>query len=318
MMTTSSIIRIATRSSPLALWQANTVKHQLELIGKPCELILIESTGDMQLTQPIYSLGITGVFTKQLDAALLNNQADIAVHSLKDVPTQLAGNLLLAAVLQRGSSADVAIVKDKSLFENNASIVSIATSSLRRRAQWLAKYPNHKTVPIRGNVQTRLRKFAEAEDVNAVIFAKAGLERLNLLTENTITLDWMLPAAAQGIVGIVCRENDAAMIEVCNKINHQPSFIEGFVERQFLKTLLGGCSVPISALAKVNGDKLNFHGAVHAYDGNKFFEEASSISLNEWNEAGKSIAEKLLQQPGALMLIEEIRNKKWNDESTVN
>jgi hydroxymethylbilane synthase len=311
-------IRIATRSSPLALWQANEVKRQLELVGHSCELVLIESTGDMQLTQPIYALGITGVFTKQLDAALLNNQADIAVHSLKDVPTLLADKLFLASVLERGAYEDVVIVKEKAMLEKHHSPATIATSSLRRRAQWLEKYPNHTTEPIRGNVQTRIKKFKAADNLAAVIFAKAGLERLNLLTENTITLDWMLPAPAQGIVGIVCREDDTAMKEICNSINHRESFIAGAVERQFLKSLLGGCSVPISALVKITGNVLEFRGAIHAYDGSHCFKIHRMIPLHEWENAGNESAEKILQQAGASELIEEIRNKKWNDESALD
>jgi len=309
-------IRIATRSSPLALWQANAVKQQLESTGKKCELVLIESTGDVQLTQPIYALGITGVFTKQLDTALVNNQADIAVHSLKDVPTQLAENMFLSAVLERGAYEDVVLVKDKEIL--NSTEATIATSSLRRRAQWLKKYPKHKTVPIRGNVQTRLRKFEEAKDIDVVVFAKAGLERLNLLTENTITLDWMLPAAAQGIIGIVCRDDDAEMKEICSSINHRESFIAGFVERQFLKTLLGGCSVPISALAEISDNELEFRGSIHAYDGSKYFEVHRMMLLTEWETSGKESAEKILEQAGAKELLEEIKNKKWNDESALD
>ena len=317
-MTSSRIIRIATRSSPLALWQANTVKRLLEANGNACELVLIESTGDLQLTQPLYAMGISGVFTKQLDVALLNSQADIAVHSLKDVPTQLAEGLFLCATLERGSFEDVALYKDKDFLENSLSDATIATSSLRRRAQWLAKYPKHKMSPIRGNVQTRLRKFAEGEELKAVIFAKAGLERMNLLPENHIVLDWMLPAPAQGIVGIVCRENDNEMREVCNAISNKQSFITGTIERQFLKTLLGGCSVPISALAKIVGDRIHFRAAMHDFDGSKFYAEDRVINLSDWQNAGKETAEKLLQQHGAVELLEAIRNKNWNEEGSVN
>ncbi len=309
-MKSSRVIHVATRSSPLALWQANAVKEELESAGNKCELLHIESTGDVQLTQPIYTMGISGVFTKQLDTALLNNQAEIAVHSLKDVPTQLAENIFLAAVLKRGAHEDLVVVKRKEILETNSAQATIATSSLRRSAQWLAKYPKHKTVPIRGNVQTRLRKFEEDKHLDAVIFAKAGLERLNLLTENSITLDWMLPAPAQGIIGIVCRDGDTEMKEICSKINHRESFIAGFVEREFLKTLMGGCSVPISALVKIKGNEIEFQGAMHSYDGSRCFEIRRVMPFTNWENAGKELAEKLLQQNGAPELIEEIRNKK--------
>lgn len=307
-MKSSHKIKIATRSSPLALWQANDVKHRLKMLGHSSELILIESSGDVNLTQPIYAMGISGVFTKQLDVALINNQADLAVHSLKDVPTELAENLSLIATLERGAHEDVVIVKDKSLLENKFSEATIATSSLRRRSQWLAKFPNHKTVPVRGNVQTRLKKFFESEEMDAIIFAKAGLERLNLLPENSVTLNWMLPAPAQGIVGIICREDDEEIKTICKKINHEESFISGFAERQFLKTLMGGCSVPISALVKINGDQLNFHGAMHSYDGKRFFEVKEKLPISEYKTVGKICAEKILKQKGAEELIEEIRN----------
>jgi hydroxymethylbilane synthase len=159
-------------------------------------------------------------------------------------------------------------------------------------------------------VQTRLRKFEEDKHLDAVIFAKAGLERLNLLTENSITLDWMLPAPAQGIIGIVCRDGDTEMKEICSKINHRESFIAGFVEREFLKTLMGGCSVPISALVKIKGNEIEFQGAMHSYDGSRCFEIRRVMPFTNWENAGKELAEKLLQQNGAPELIEEIRNKK--------
>ena len=310
-------IKIATRSSPLALWQANAVKQQLEAKGNVCELVLIESTGDMQLAQPIYQMGITGVFTKQLDIALINKQADIAVHSLKDVPTQLAENTFLAAVLQRGAHEDVVVVKNKAVLDAYDTTTIIATSSLRRRAQWLARYKKHMPVPIRGNVQTRLRKFAE-ENIDAVIFAKAGLERLDLLTDNCITLDWMLPAPAQGIIGIVCRDDDNGMKEICAAINHRESFIAGHIEREFLRNLHGGCSVPISALAQVHETGVEFKGAIHSYDGSRCAQISFSVPASDWERAGEKAANMILQQPQAQDLIEEIRNTTWNDKSAVD
>ncbi len=300
------------------MWQTETVKARLEALGHSCEIVAMESTGDMQLTQPIYQLGISGVFTKQLDIALLNKQADIAVHSLKDVPTQLAQGLSISAVLERGPSEDLVIVKKKSILEDTQSEAVIASGSLRRRGQWLAKYPNHKLVGIRGNVQTRLRKFAESDEMQAVIFAKAGLERLGLIPENVEVLHWMLPAPAQGIIGIACRTEDEEMHAILAGINHQETFIAANVERQFMQTMMGGCSVPISALAQVNGSELEFKGAMHAFDGKRFFEVNRVMLVSEWTDAGKIAAETLLQQPGAAELIEEIRNKKWDEEGVVN
>ncbi len=313
-------IRIATRTSPLALWQANEVKKRLEVHGHSCELVLIESSGDLQLTQPLYAMGISGIFTKQLDIALLNDQADIAVHSLKDVPTILPENLVLASVLERGSFEDVLIIKDANRLEDTNSTVTIATSSLRRSAQWLAKYPNHKTVPIRGNVQTRLKKFAENQELDGIIFAKAGLERVNLLPENAVVLDWMISAPAQGIVGIVCREDDAEMNAVCKEINHEEIFTCANVERQFMRSLQGGCSVPISAYATadIENDELNFIGAMHSFDGKEFYEVKLKSDYDLWASAGSDAARLLLEQKGAPELLEYIKNKKWNNESPIN
>jgi hydroxymethylbilane synthase len=318
MATAQQTIRIATRTSRLALWQAEAVRDGLEHAGYTCELIPIESTGDMQLTQPIYAMGISGVFTKQLDIALLDGTADIAVHSLKDVPTQMAHGLALTATLPRGAWQDIAIVKDKKILDSPNEAATIATSSLRRRAQWLAKYPSHHTAPIRGNVQTRLRKFADNEDMDGVIFAKAGLERLGLIPEGAIVLDWMIPAPAQGIVGIVCRSDDGETIAKCAAINDPTSFTAGHIERQFMRTLMGGCSVPISALAVIEGDKVNFKGAMHSFDGKKHFIEEQVFALDQWKGAGETAAAKLLSQTGAKELLEEIKNKKWDAEGTVD
>ena len=318
MATNQQTIRIATRTSKLALWQAETVKNNLETLGYSCELVPIESTGDIQLTQPIYAMGISGVFTKQLDTALLGGIADIAVHSLKDVPTQMAQGLILAATLERGAYQDIAIIKDKSILERNNDPAVIATSSLRRRAQWLAKYPSHTTAPIRGNVQTRLRKFTETDEMAGVIFAKAGLERLDLLPPDAIVLDWMIPAPAQGIVGIVCRNDDTSILEKCELINNRDAFTVGYVERQFLRTLLGGCSVPISAFAVIEGEQIRFKGAMHSFDGTRFYIVERSFDHADWREAGSLAAEELLSQKGAGDLLKEIKNKNWNAESTVD
>lgn len=311
-------IRIATRTSKLALWQAESVKHNLKGQGHTCELVLIESTGDLQLTQPIYAMGISGVFTKQLDIALLENKADIAVHSLKDVPTQMAEGLMLSAVLTRGPHQDIVIVKNKKILEDKTGKATIATSSLRRRAQWLAKYPAHSTTPIRGNVQTRLRKFAENEEMSGVIFAKAGLERLDLLPADAVVLDWMIPAPAQGIVGIVCRSDDKETIEKCAAINDRDSFIAGYIERQFLATLMGGCSVPISALAIVASDSITFKGAMHSFDGSIYYVVEKVFARTDWEEAGRVAANELLSKEGATQLLNEIKNKKWDAEGTVD
>ena len=196
-------IRIGTRDSQLALWQAKTVQEQLEHLGYKTEIISVKSTGDLVLNQPIYELGITGVFTRTLDIALLNEEIDIAVHSFKDVPTILPKGIIQAAVLKRGN------VRDTLVFKNNEEFLAqkdaiVATGSLRRKAQWLNRYPTHTIVGLRGNVNTRLKKLEDNKDWNAAVFAAAGLGRIGLTPENAVNLEWMVPAPAQGAIMIAC------------------------------------------------------------------------------------------------------------------
>jgi hydroxymethylbilane synthase len=305
-------IRIATRSSPLALWQANEVRKKIENLGYKSEIVTVETSGDKNLIQPAYSFNITGIFTKQLDISLLNNESDIAVHSLKDVPTKLPIGLELPAVLERGAVEDVILVKDINLLKDYNSKAKIATSSLRRKAQWLSKYMHHETISIRGNVQTRIRKFYEDSSLSGIIFAKAGLERLGLLNQNTINLDWVIPAPSQGIIGITCRSDDTEILNLCYKINHENSFIEGTIERQFLATLMGGCAVPIGALAIVKDSKISFKGSIHSYDGLKEFLIEKQTDISSWKFVGKEFAEEILKQKGAIEQIEIIRNSPFN------
>lgn len=301
------VISIGTRSSPLALWQANAVLNKLAVKQQQCEIITIESSGDLNLTTPIYSMGIAGVFTKELDAAILQNKVTIAVHSLKDVPTQLAEGLTLAAVLERGSYSDVVIIKEN-IDLNKTENINIATSSIRRKAQWLAHYPTHNTVPIRGNLNTRLQKFNANHDMHGIIFAKAGLERINLLPSNAIVLDWMLPAPAQGIIGIVCKSNDEQTINILKTINHQNTYIAATIERSFMRSLIAGCSVPVSAHATINNNNILFKGAIHALDGSKHHFLEMQFNISEWETAGSIAASMLLQQEGAEKLLQEIKN----------
>ena len=207
----SKVIRIGTRDSELALWQANTVKDKLEALGHETRLVPVKSTGDLVLDKPLYELGITGIFTKTLDIAMLNGDIDIAVHSMKDVPTALPKGIVQAAVLERGNHYDILAYKNNEEFlaERDA---TIATGSLRRKAQWLNRYPTHTVVDLRGNVNSRLEKL-KTNDWNGAIFAGAGLQRIGLKPENTIGLTWMVPAPAQGAIVVVAMENDPEIRE---------------------------------------------------------------------------------------------------------
>ncbi|MEJ0029079.1 MAG: hydroxymethylbilane synthase [Bacteroidota bacterium] len=187
-------LRLATRSSKLALWQANEVASRLKEKGIACEIVPVRSAGDIDLVNPIYEMGVQGVFTRELDIALLNHDADIAVHSLKDVPVVTAKGTTIAAVLPRADAHDVLIHKGKTPGEEK---FIVATSSIRRRSQWLAKFPHHETVNIRGNVETRIQKLNES-DFDGLIMAKAAIDRLEMKLPNMLVLDWMLPAPAQG------------------------------------------------------------------------------------------------------------------------
>ncbi len=298
-------IRIGTRTSPLAMWQANAVKNALFKKGYDATCIGIESSGDRDLTTPIYAMGISGVFTKELDIALLDDKIDIAVHSLKDVPTQLASGLTLCAVLPRGSSEDVIVTKHPvDFFEKG---LTIASSSIRRKSQWLERYPTHNVIPVRGNIQTRLKKLKDNKDLAGMIFAKAGLERLGLLNEHTIALDWMLPAPAQGIVGIVSNSNHTIINDICQQINDSQTFIAAKIEREFMYTLQGGCSIPVSCLTTFQGNDIVIVGAIHSMDGTNSYRKEKRIANNQTTGAGALLAMELLTQPGASLLMDEIR-----------
>ena len=246
----SKIIRIGTRDSELALYQANIVKSQLEHLGHKTELVPVKSTGDLVLNKPLYELGITGIFTKTLDIAMLNHDIDIAVHSLKDVPTILPNGIIQAAVIKRGNVRDTLVFKQNEEFLGLKNAV-IATGSLRRRAQWLNRYPTHKIEDLRGNVNLRLQKLEENEHWHAAIFAAAGLGRIDLRPENAINLNWMIPAPAQGAIMITALEEDENVRTICAELNHEETEICTSIERDFLNKLEGGCTAPIGALAYI-------------------------------------------------------------------
>lgn len=302
-------IRIGTRSSELALWQATTVSNQLIELGFSTEIVKISSKGDIELDKPLYKLGVVGVFTKALDIALLNKEVDIVVHSLKDVPTQMPVGIMQAAVLERGNVNDVIVFHpNKSKIEENG---TIATGSLRRRAQWLNKYPNANHVDLRGNVNLRMQKLSES-DWNGAIFAKVGLERVQILPEKHEVLDWMIPAPAQGAIMISCLEENIELLKVCKEVNHEKTSLCVKVEREFLQTMEGGCTAPIGANATIeeNGE-MNFVGGLFSLDGKKKITISRKIKLTEVNGFGKMCAETILEGGGkALMEIIKLELKK--------
>mgnify|MGYP000874453849 CR=1 FL=1 len=291
-------IRIGTRDSRLALWQATQVQQHLANAGFPSVLTPIKSEGDIDLATPLYEMGVQGIFTRSLDIALLNNTIDIAVHSMKDVPTQLPRGIVQTAVLKRGPTHDLLVLKAGGDFLQDPQYPAhIATSSTRRMAQWLHKYPLHQIHNLRGNMQTRLQKLADA-DWDAAIFAEAGLERIGLLPEKWIRLDWMLSAPAQGAIMVVGRANDERAINACAHFNDAPTAACAGIERAFLRGLLGGCSTPVGALAEIREDIIYFKGNILSPDGKQKAEIVKTAPIQETISLGQTAAEELLDNGG--------------------
>ncbi len=300
----SKVIRIGTRDSELALWQANLVKDKLMALGHEIRLIPVKSTGDLVLDKPLDELGITGVFTKTLDTAMLKGEIDIAVHSMKDVPTVLPKGIVQAAVLERGNYMDILAFKDNEEFLAQREAV-IATGSLRRKAQWLNRYPTHTVVGLRGNINSRMQKLDDNEEWNGAIFAAAGLERIGLEAKNTIGLTWMLPAPAQGAIMIVAMENDDFIREACAELNHGPTEICTTLERQFLNTLEGGCTAPIGALAYIdNKEEVTLKGILLTIDGHKKLEAEFNAPLGKHSDLGRDCANSILSRGGKRLMNE--------------
>jgi hydroxymethylbilane synthase len=301
------LIRIGTRESQLAVWQAVHVQKLLAGHGFESELVHIKSEGDIDLQTPLYEMGVQGIFTRSLDIALLNDTIDIAVHSMKDVPTQLPKGVVQAAVLQRASYKDLFVYKGDINFLNDFnSTAIIATSSIRRKAQWLNRYPKHVLENLRGNVNTRLQK-VEASNWNGAIFAAAGLERIGLRPERSIELDWMLPAPAQGAITVACKEGDQFSFDACQHFNDPGTELCTKIERDFLRALLGGCSTPISALAEIKNNELIFKGNILSVDGKDKLAIEKRISIKDIEDLGTKAAHELLHN-GGQKIADSIRN----------
>lgn len=299
------MIRIGTRESALALYQARLVQQQLKAISVESEIIEITSDGDIDLKTPLYEMGIQGIFTKSLDIALLQSKIDVAVHSAKDIPTRLARGLVMPAILKRGSSHDAIVFPSGTHLTNLSQIKKIATSSLRRRCQWLHRFPDTQLENLRGNVQTRLAKL-DASDWDGAVFAHAALERLEITSHQYEILNWMLPAPAQGAIGVVCRENDHAVLDVVSRLNDALTSLCVNMEREFMSTLQGGCAVPIAALAIHTPAGINFKGNLFTMDAKKFASVDLNFTTYEFYQAGKTAANLILEQ-GGLEIVQSYR-----------
>lgn len=299
-------IRIGTRDSELATWQAKLVESQLQALGHQTEIVFVKSEGDLDLTTPLPEMGGKGVFTKALDDALLENRIDLAVHSYKDLPTENPLPLTVSAVMEREDPRDALVApKGKNFLENNFLTAVIATSSNRRKAQWLHRFPKHEITNIRGNVNTRLRKVNE-NGWDGAIFAAAGLKRINLDHNISEYLDWMVPAPAQGAMAVMVREDDESMIKETSILNHAETELCTGIERELLNEMEAGCSAPVGAFAWVDGDEVILHAVALKIDGSLQYDIELKAPVKDAKGLGRKAARELLAQ-GAEKLIEDLR-----------
>ncbi len=302
-------LRIGTRGSQLALYQAELTKENLlkKIPGINVEIVVIQTKGDKILDVSLSKIGDKGLFTKEIESALLENKIDVAVHSLKDLPTKLPEGLKLGAVLKRAEFRDALVSSDGRLLEDLTEKDIIATSSLRRKASLLRYNKNFQIVDIRGNVNTRIRKMEEGH-CDAMIMAAAGLQRLGLdkyITE-VINPEIIIPAVSQGIIAVESRMEDTLVNEYLQVINHTATWNAGEAERGFLRAVEGGCQVPVGCFSKITGEHIFLTGFVASMDGKIYLLENENGSINEPRAVGEKLAERLLAR-GAAKIMEEIR-----------
>ncbi|MDG6286196.1 hydroxymethylbilane synthase [Glaesserella parasuis] len=291
------ILRIATRQSPLALWQANFVKDALEqrFPQLSVELVTMVTKGDIILDTPLAKIGGKGLFVKELELALLENRADIAVHSMKDVPMTFPEGLGLAVICERGDPRDAFVSNHYANLEALPAGAVVGTSSLRRQCQLMAKYPHLQIKSLRGNVGTRLSKLDNGE-YDAIILASAGLIRLGLSERirTFIPVETSLPACGQGAVGIETRLNDERVLAYLAELNHQPTAYCVQAERAMNSRLQGGCQVPIGGFATLTGDEIELNALVGSLDGSTIVRASAKGNIKEAEKLGIEVAEALL------------------------
>ncbi len=303
----SRVIRIGTRDSELATWQAKQVQTKLKEFGHEAELIFVKSEGDLDLTTPLTEMGGKGVFTKALDDALLDNRIDIAVHSYKDLPTENPLPLVVSAVMEREDPRDALVAPLGIEFLNDeAASAVIATSSNRRKAQWLHRYPGHEITNIRGNVNTRLRKVKE-NGWSGAIFAAAGLKRIGLDDNISVYLDWMVPAPAQGAMAVMIREGDKKMMEITSQLNHEETAMCTGIERELLNEMEAGCSAPVGAFAEIIEGNIHLSAIALKTDGSLQYDIELSAPIAEAKGLGRKAGQKLLDM-GASEIVADLRS----------
>jgi hydroxymethylbilane synthase len=301
------ILKIGTRGSALALWQAQWVKTFLEKEFARCafELVKIKTTGDKITDTALSKVGGKGLFVKEIEEALLDGRADLAVHSMKDVPGHLLSGLTLAAITERESPLDVLISRKGAGLKALPEGARIGTSSLRRQAQLLAVRPDVRIGTLRGNLDTRLRKLGAGE-FDAIILAAAGVMRLGWEARITEILParTLLPAVGQGALGIEVREDDERTTEMVSRLHHARTGTAVRAERAFLRRLEGGCQVPVAALGEIEGEKVVLEGLVASLDGRRMVRDRMSGPQEACEEIGVTLAEKLLAEGGRAILGE--------------
>ncbi len=305
MMNNSTPVKIGTRNSELATWQAKYVASKLQALGYDTELKFISSEGDLDRSTPLWEMGGKGVFTKALDDALLQEKIDLAVHSYKDLPTGNPLPLKVAAVLERGDPRDTLVARNGIDFLGDPNYEAvIATGSNRRKAQWLNKYPHHIVVPLRGNVNTRLEKI-EKNGWDGAIFAAAGLLRIDLEHHISEYLDWMISAPAQAAMAVMIREDEEQLNAIVSKFNHQETAVCTAVERDFLHEMEAGCSSPVGAYAEFKDDHINLKAVALSVDGSERYDFEETCPIKESEDFGKTAAEKILND-GAFKILGEM------------
>jgi len=294
--------RIGTRGSLLALWQANFIKDLL-LASAPelsTEIRIIKTTGDRNLDSPLSEIGGKGVFVKEIEEALLTDEADVAVHSMKDLPAVLPDGLMIGAAAPRHDPRDALISKDNLKLGDLSPGMRVGTGSLRRGAQLLSLVPGLSIVPIRGNVDTRIRKLREGGEYDVILLAAAGLGRMGLLNEasDIIPADVMIPAPGQGIIAVECRERDTHVREILSAINDPRTWTAGTAERAFLRRLGGDCNIPAGCHAEHTGSGIRVTGVLASPDGGTVIRESAQGAAGDAESLGLGLAELILSSGG--------------------
>lgn len=300
--------RIGTRGSKLALWQADYIKNHLldKFPELKIEIEIIKTTGDTLLNSPLSEIGGKGVFVKEIEEALMSGEIDIAVHSMKDVPTVLPEGLQIGAVVSRHDPRDAFISKNGDLLKELPADARVGTGSLRRASQLLHHLPEIKIIPIRGNVDTRLRKLKDADECDAIVLAVAGLQRMGLADEITeiIPTDIMLPSPGQGIIAIESRSIDKNTSEIIMEINHVETEILAISERAFLFRLGGDCNVPVGCNAVLDENILEVTGVISSLDGKKIIRKNLRGPSSDARKLGEKLADMVLEDGGCEILEE--------------